>query len=88
MMLNDLESILKTLSDKGYTPSEFMILYELSCYDEFIELEEDKQRKVCDIVYSEYIGSDCTTIEELTRAAIYNLNELLNNDNFDLLIYL
>ncbi len=87
-MMKDLESILETLSEKGYTPSEFMILYELSCYDEFINLEENKQKEVCDAIYSEYIGSDCTTIEELTRTAMYHLDELLNNDNFDLLIYL
>ena len=87
-MMNDLKDMLEMLSNKGYTPSEFMILYELSCYDEFIELEEDKKKEVCDAIYSEYIGSDCTTIEELTRTAINHLDELLTNDNFDLLIYL
>ena len=88
MMLNDLEDILKFLSEKGYTPSELMILYELSCYDSFIELEESKQKDVFDTIYSEYLGSDFATIEELTKVAMDHLDELLNNDNFDLILYL
>jgi hypothetical protein len=87
-MMNDLKDMLEMLSEKGYTPSEFMILYELSCYDEFIELEEDKKKEVCDAIYSEYIGCEITSIEELTRTAIDHLDELLTNENFDFFRYL
>jgi hypothetical protein len=87
-MMNDLKDMLEMLSEKGYTPSEFMILYELSCYNEFIELEEHKQRLVHDEVYREYIGCEITSIEELTRTAIDHLDELLTNENFDFFRYL
>ena len=87
-MMKDLNEILEVLRYKGYTPSEFMILYELSCYNEFIELDEKQQEEVCEAIYREYIGSEYKTIEELTRTAINHLEELLTNENFDLLIYL
>lgn len=87
-MMNDLNEILEVLRYKGYTPSEFMILYELSCYNEFIELNESDKCLVCETIYSEYIGNEYTTIEELTKTAIEHLDELLTNENFDLIMYL
>lgn len=72
-MMNDLKEILEMLSEKGYTPSEMMILHELSCYTEFIELDEKQQNEIYKAIYSDYIGG-YEPIEVLVDKAIKELS--------------
>ena len=71
-MMNDLKDMLEMLSEKGYTPSEFIIMYELSSYDVFLELDEKQQNEIYKAIYSEYIGG-CEPIEILVEEAIKKL---------------
>ena len=86
--MNDLIEMLDFLSTKGYTPSEFMILYELIDYGLFLSLEEDKKKEVCDLVYREYLKNSDVSIEELVGMAIDHLGELLENGKWDYTFYL
>ena len=69
-MMNDLKEITNFLEEKGYTPSEFMIAYELSCKYGFEDLSEKDQRTLCDNAYSEYLRNDFVSLDEAIDDAV------------------
>jgi hypothetical protein len=69
-MKNDLKEITNFLAEKGFTPSEFMVAYELSCITGFYELNEADQQALCDKVYLEYLRNDFASLEEAVNENI------------------
>lgn len=67
-MLRDLKEITEFLVEKGYTPNEFIVLYELSCKREFKDLGEKEQKELFDNVYREYLKNHFTSITEIVDA--------------------
>ena len=74
-MMNDLKDMLEMLSEKGYTPSEFMVLYELSCKYGFKELSEEDQKTLVDNAYLEYLRNDFTSLEEAINNTVRTCTE-------------
>ena len=63
-MMNDLKEMTDFLAEKGYTPSEFMVLYELSCKYGFKDLSEEDQKTLVDNTYLEYLKNDFASLGE------------------------
>jgi hypothetical protein len=66
--MKDLKEMTDFLLNKGYTPSEFIVLYELSCKRGFEDLSEKKQKELVDNVYREYLKNHFTSITEIIDA--------------------
>lgn len=64
-MMNDLKEMTEFLLEKGYTPNEFIVLYELSCKSGFEELSEKEQKDLVDEVYRKYLKSHFTSLSEI-----------------------
>lgn len=67
-MMNDLKEMTEFLVNKGYTPNEFIVLYELSCKTGFKDLSEKEQKELVDNVYREYLKNHFTSITEIIDA--------------------
>lgn len=67
-MMNDLKEMTDFLLEKGYTPSEFIVLYELSCKSGFKDLTPKEQTDLADKVYREYLKNHFTSITEIVDA--------------------
>ena len=67
-MINDLKDMTDFLLNKGYTPNEFIVLYELSCKRGFEDLSEKQQRDLVDNVYRKYLKSHFTSLTEIIDA--------------------
>lgn len=64
-MLKDLKEMTEFLLEKGYTPNEFIVLYELSCKSGFEKLSEKEQKDLVDEVYRKYLKSHFTSLSEI-----------------------
>ena len=64
-MMNDLNEMTKALLEKGYTPREFIVLYELSCKRGFNDLNPRRQKVLVDSVYREYLKNHFSSITEI-----------------------
>jgi hypothetical protein len=67
-MLKDLKEMTEFLVEKGYTPNEFIVLYELSCKSGFKDLSPEDQKALVDNVYREYLKRHFTSITEIVDA--------------------
>ena len=67
-MMNDLKEMTNFLLEKGYTPNEFIVLYELSCKRGFEDLNEKEKKELVDNLYREYLKNHFTSITEIIDA--------------------
>lgn len=64
-MMNDLKEMTNFLLEKGYTPNEFIVLYELSFKRGFDDLSKREQKELVNKVYLEYLENDFTSLTEI-----------------------
>ena len=86
--LRQMDEIIELIEDKGFSPNEIVIYYELGCRLEYMTLTPEQQLEVHSRIYEEYISNESYEIYEHVNVAMDNLEELLNNEDFDFIHYL
>lgn len=65
-------------------PSKFYIYEGLRFSDDFSELSNFKKESIINFIYYAWIDIDNSYLDILINIAIDNIDNILNNDNFDI----